>query len=76
VRALLKLAVRYECQSLTDRCEVHLINCIEIPVAERLNIADSYGLKDLKVFIYLLKLQRLFLLIHEDFLVLGENMQF
>jgi hypothetical protein len=61
VLALLKLADRYECQSLIDRCEAHLINCVEIPVAERINIADSYGLKDLKVFIYLLKFQRLFL---------------
>jgi hypothetical protein len=49
VRSLLKLADRYDCQLLRDRCEAHLINCIEIPLVERINFAASYVLKDLEV---------------------------
>jgi hypothetical protein len=47
--ALLKLADRFDCQSLRDRCEAHLVNCVEIPLVDRLNSVKMYGLNDLKV---------------------------
>jgi hypothetical protein len=47
VLSLLKLAHLYECQSLLDRCEKHLMNCIEIPLLELLTCADLYGLNKL-----------------------------
>jgi hypothetical protein len=47
------LADRFQCQLLRNRCEAHLMNCIEIPLVERINIADFYGLKDLKVSFYI-----------------------
>jgi hypothetical protein len=50
VRALLKLADRYQCQLLLDRCEAHLMNSIEIPLVERIKLANLYELKELKVF--------------------------
>jgi hypothetical protein len=50
VFALLKLADRYDCQSLRDRCELHLMNCIEIPLINRLTSTNFYRLNKLKVF--------------------------
>jgi hypothetical protein len=47
---LLKLADRYEVNTLRDRCETHLMNCIDIPLAHLLNCANFYRLKKLKVF--------------------------
>jgi hypothetical protein len=63
VRALLKLADRYECQLLIDRCEAHLMNCIEIPLVERINCANLYRLNGLKVSFFF-KLQKVYWLIH------------
>jgi hypothetical protein len=47
---LLKLADRYQIQSLRDRCEAHLVNCVELPLLELLTCANLYGLEKLKVF--------------------------
>jgi hypothetical protein len=51
VLALLKLADRYQCQLLRDRCEAHLVNCIEIPLEDLLTTVELYGLKNLMVFL-------------------------
>jgi hypothetical protein len=48
---LLELADRFDCQSLRDRCEAHLMNCVEIPLVHLLNCANFYRLKKLKVFL-------------------------
>jgi hypothetical protein len=48
---LLKLSDRYHVQSLRDRCEAHLVNCIEIPLEELLTSVELYGLKNLMVFL-------------------------
>jgi hypothetical protein len=53
VHALLILADRFDCPLLRNRCETHLMNCIEIPLVERINYADSFDLKDLKVSFFL-----------------------
>jgi hypothetical protein len=52
VFALLKLAHLYQFESLVDRCEEHLTNCIEIPLIHRLTCANFYGLNKLKVETY------------------------
>jgi hypothetical protein len=49
VRALLRLADRYDVQSLRDRCELHLINCVEIPLIERLLCLQQCQMAKLKV---------------------------
>jgi hypothetical protein len=51
VFALVKLADRYDCQTLRDRCELHLMDCVEIPFIHRLTCANFYGLDKLKVFL-------------------------
>jgi hypothetical protein len=53
VFALVKLAHLYQFQSLLDRCELHLMNCVEIPLIHRLTCANFYGLKKLKVILNL-----------------------
>jgi hypothetical protein len=50
VMDLLKLADRYQIKSLRDRCETHLMNCVDIPLVNLLTCADFYGLNKLKVF--------------------------
>jgi hypothetical protein len=47
---LLKLADRYEVKTLLDRCEAHLMNCVEFRLIDMLTCADFYGLNKLKVF--------------------------
>jgi hypothetical protein len=49
VMDLLKLADRYQIEQLRDRCETHLLNCVEIPLIDLLKCADFYGLNKLKV---------------------------
>jgi hypothetical protein len=49
VIGLLKLADRYQCQLLRDRCERHLVNCVELRLLELLHCADLYGLNKFKV---------------------------
>jgi hypothetical protein len=51
VFALIKLAHLYQFQSLLDRCELHLMNCVEIPLIHLFTCANFYGLKKLKVFL-------------------------
>jgi hypothetical protein len=55
VLALVKLAHIYECQTLLDRCEKHLMNCVEIPMMELLYWADLYGLNKLQVNLFTLE---------------------
>lgn len=43
------LASRFQVIALLDLCERHLINCVELPVLDRLLFADKYGLVGLKV---------------------------
>jgi hypothetical protein len=52
VLGLLKLAHLYECQTLLDRCESHLMNCVEIPLWELLTFADLYGLNKLQAILF------------------------
>jgi hypothetical protein len=49
VFALLKLADRYDCKSLRNTCEEHLLNCVEVPMVKLLACAKDYGLDKLKV---------------------------
>jgi hypothetical protein len=70
VFALLKLADRYNVQSLRDRCEGHLVNCIEIPLVDLLNSVKLYGLHNLKVNINIPYLLKVILL--TDFVQSGE----
>ncbi|KAI3416399.1 hypothetical protein GPALN_005931 [Globodera pallida] len=56
VLALLKLADHFQIDWLKDRCEAHLINCVEIPLIERFLLIEPYGLKKLKDFFLSLNL--------------------
>ena len=51
VHELLKLADRFQCDLLKDRCEEHLVNGVEFPLIERLLCAEIYRLEKLKVFL-------------------------
>uniref|UniRef100_A0A914HUC8 cytidine deaminase n=1 Tax=Globodera rostochiensis TaxID=31243 RepID=A0A914HUC8_GLORO len=51
VMGLLKLADRFQVDSLRNRCEVHLINCVEMSLIERLLCSEVYRLEKLKNYI-------------------------
>ncbi|KAL3090755.1 hypothetical protein niasHT_029974 [Heterodera trifolii] len=51
VMGMLKLADRFQVDALRNRCEAHLINCVEISLIERLLCAEMYRLEKLKNFI-------------------------
>ncbi|KAL3094709.1 hypothetical protein niasHT_022191 [Heterodera trifolii] len=48
VLLLLKLADFFQVDSLKSLCDNHLISCVEIPLTDRLILADQYGLNKLK----------------------------
>uniref|UniRef100_A0A183C0R1 BTB domain-containing protein n=1 Tax=Globodera pallida TaxID=36090 RepID=A0A183C0R1_GLOPA len=50
VLVLLKLADYFQIDWLTERCEAHLINCVEIPLIERFLLIERYRLSNLKNF--------------------------
>uniref|UniRef100_A0A914I4F1 BTB domain-containing protein n=1 Tax=Globodera rostochiensis TaxID=31243 RepID=A0A914I4F1_GLORO len=50
VLVLLKLADYFQIDWLTERCEAHLINCVEIPLIERFLLIEPYRLNKLKNF--------------------------
>uniref|UniRef100_A0A914GTB0 BTB domain-containing protein n=1 Tax=Globodera rostochiensis TaxID=31243 RepID=A0A914GTB0_GLORO len=50
VLVLLKLADHFQIDWLKERCEAHLINCVEIPLFERFLLIEPYRLNDLKNF--------------------------
>ncbi|KAI3414263.1 hypothetical protein GPALN_011721 [Globodera pallida] len=50
VLVLLKLADYFQIDWLTERCEAHLINCVEIPLIERFLLIERYRLDNLKNF--------------------------
>uniref|UniRef100_A0A183CTF8 BTB domain-containing protein n=1 Tax=Globodera pallida TaxID=36090 RepID=A0A183CTF8_GLOPA len=54
--ALLKLADHFQIDWLKERCEAHLINCVEIPLIERFLLIKPYGLNNLKDFFLSLNL--------------------
>uniref|UniRef100_A0A183CI74 BTB domain-containing protein n=1 Tax=Globodera pallida TaxID=36090 RepID=A0A183CI74_GLOPA len=45
---LVKLADYFQIDWLKDRCETHLINCVEIPLTERFLLIERYRLNILK----------------------------
>uniref|UniRef100_A0A183BWE5 BTB domain-containing protein n=1 Tax=Globodera pallida TaxID=36090 RepID=A0A183BWE5_GLOPA len=47
---LLKLADFFQIDSLKERCEAHLIKCVEIPLIERFLLIDRYRLNELRNF--------------------------
>ncbi|KAI3416412.1 hypothetical protein GPALN_005944 [Globodera pallida] len=47
---LLALADYFQIDWLKDRCEAHLINCVEIPLIERFHLIEPYRLNNLKNF--------------------------
>uniref|UniRef100_A0A183C0C7 BTB domain-containing protein n=1 Tax=Globodera pallida TaxID=36090 RepID=A0A183C0C7_GLOPA len=47
---LLKLADYFQMDWLKERCEAHLINCVEIPLIERFLLIQPYRLNNLKNF--------------------------
>lgn len=49
MRGLLKLADRYQVDSVKERCMEHLQYCVELPLMERLLLADTCGPEQLKV---------------------------
>lgn len=49
VETLLALSNRYQILALKHRCEAHLLNCVEIPTVDRLQLADMYELDKLAV---------------------------
>uniref|UniRef100_A0A183CH36 BTB domain-containing protein n=1 Tax=Globodera pallida TaxID=36090 RepID=A0A183CH36_GLOPA len=50
VLELLKLADYFQMDWLKERCEAHLINCVEIPLIERFLLIERYRLNNLKDF--------------------------
>uniref|UniRef100_A0A183CPE6 BTB domain-containing protein n=1 Tax=Globodera pallida TaxID=36090 RepID=A0A183CPE6_GLOPA len=48
VMNLLKLADYFQVGWLKERCEAHLINCVEIPAIERFQLIERYRLNKLK----------------------------
>uniref|UniRef100_A0A914GTC5 BTB domain-containing protein n=1 Tax=Globodera rostochiensis TaxID=31243 RepID=A0A914GTC5_GLORO len=50
VLVLLKLADYFQIDWLKERCEAHLINCVEIPLIERFLLIERYRLNILKNF--------------------------
>uniref|UniRef100_A0A914HN85 BTB domain-containing protein n=1 Tax=Globodera rostochiensis TaxID=31243 RepID=A0A914HN85_GLORO len=50
VLELLKLADYFQMDWLKERCEAHLINCVEIPLIERFLLIERYRLNNLKNF--------------------------
>uniref|UniRef100_A0A183CR65 BTB domain-containing protein n=1 Tax=Globodera pallida TaxID=36090 RepID=A0A183CR65_GLOPA len=49
VLALLKLADYFQVDWLKERCDTHLINCLEIPLIDRFFLVEPYQLPKLKV---------------------------
>ena len=49
VMALTELADRFQVPSLLKICELHLMNCVEIPLVDRLILANQHERKELKV---------------------------
>ena len=47
--AIAELADRFQVDSLLKTCELHLMNCVEIPAIERLQLSERHNLKELKV---------------------------
>ena len=48
--SITELADRFQVPSLLKICEEHLVNCVEIPIVDRLIVAYQHdGLKELKV---------------------------
>ncbi|KAI3416405.1 hypothetical protein GPALN_005937 [Globodera pallida] len=47
---LLALADYFQIDWLKERCDVHLINCVEIPLIERFLLIERYCLNNLKNF--------------------------
>uniref|UniRef100_A0A914GSQ8 BTB domain-containing protein n=1 Tax=Globodera rostochiensis TaxID=31243 RepID=A0A914GSQ8_GLORO len=47
---LLALADHFQIDGLKERCEAHLINCVEIPLIERFHLIERYRLNNLKNF--------------------------
>uniref|UniRef100_A0A914GW29 BTB domain-containing protein n=1 Tax=Globodera rostochiensis TaxID=31243 RepID=A0A914GW29_GLORO len=50
VLVLLKLADHFQIDWLKERCDVHLINCVEMPLIERFLLIEPYRLNNLKDF--------------------------
>uniref|UniRef100_A0A183BUL7 BTB domain-containing protein n=1 Tax=Globodera pallida TaxID=36090 RepID=A0A183BUL7_GLOPA len=50
VLVLLKLADHFQIDWLKERCDAHLINCVEIPLVERFLLIERYRLNKLKNF--------------------------
>ncbi|KAL3119732.1 hypothetical protein niasHT_005990 [Heterodera trifolii] len=48
VLMLLKLADYFQVTALKSRCELHLINCVEIPLIDRFLLIERFGLDNLK----------------------------
>ncbi|KAI3414010.1 hypothetical protein GPALN_011476 [Globodera pallida] len=46
---LLKLADYFQMDWLKERCEAHLINCVEIPLIDRFHLIERYRLNNLKL---------------------------
>uniref|UniRef100_A0A183C5J5 BTB domain-containing protein n=1 Tax=Globodera pallida TaxID=36090 RepID=A0A183C5J5_GLOPA len=50
VLVLLKLADYFQMDWLKERCDAHLVNCVEIPLIERFLLIEPYRLSNLKNF--------------------------
>ncbi|KAL3070215.1 hypothetical protein niasHS_016566 [Heterodera schachtii] len=59
VFTLLKLADFFQIDWLKSRCEAHLINCVEIPLIDRVKLIEKYQLNNLKNFILRLDMRNL-----------------
>ncbi|KAI3416400.1 hypothetical protein GPALN_005932 [Globodera pallida] len=56
VLVLLALADYFQIDWLKDRCEAHLINCVEIPLIERFHLIERFRLNSLRNFFLSLNL--------------------
>ncbi|KAL3094965.1 hypothetical protein niasHS_006316 [Heterodera schachtii] len=59
VLMLLKLADYFQVSMLKSRCELHLINCVEIPLIDRFLLIDRYGLNNFKYYFLHLDVNKL-----------------
>ncbi|KAI3416413.1 hypothetical protein GPALN_005945 [Globodera pallida] len=72
VLALLALADHFQIDWLKERCDVHLINCVEIPLIERFLLIEPYRFNILKNYflrcLYVDKLREFIMANHEQIL--------